>query len=255
MFFPFLEKVWGNILPCMALLVLVVSPVWAEPDPGRVDSYGRLINRKKQSVQILLPDKNLIQLPGRADNFQQRNRLRALEPTRTIRHILPDGKVVFQNGRSATMRGCFFPKGSAIQTTPVWLEWEARLANQSVRLVFEEETRNASGELCAYMFLADGRLLNEELLKEGLCLLDTRTTLSPQYTERFKRAAEQGKKNRQQLRHADQPPEDRELSKYSRGFSGITAGNAALDRAQRPGENQFPRSDLPSGHGNQPPHP
>ncbi len=246
---------WGKNLPCMVLLVLIAGHAQAEGDPGRVDAYGRVLNRKDQSVQVILPDKNTIPLPGKVSDLRNPTRLRALEPVRTIRQFLPDGRILFQNGRSVALLGCLFPGDSEKRAALVRRKWEDWLANRSVRLVFEEETRNASGELSAYVFLADGRLLNEELLKEGVCLLDMQAVLSPQYAERFQRAAAGEKQGILRTNHAYPPTQDSEFPKYPRRFSGFNSGSAAPDRAQRPGENKSSRGGLPAGNRHQPPYP
>jgi micrococcal nuclease len=41
-------------------------------------------------------------------------------------------------------------------------------ANAVVSLEFDKQIYDSSGRLCAYVYLADGRMLNEILLKEGL---------------------------------------------------------------------------------------
>lgn len=67
-----------------------------------------------------------------------------------------------------------------------------------VRLEFDVQERDKYGRLLAYVWLSDGRMLNEVLLKEGYAML---LTIPPnvKYVGRFQKALEQAKRNKKGL--------------------------------------------------------
>jgi micrococcal nuclease len=76
---------------------------------------------------------------------------------------------------------------------------EAREFNQSVlqgtlRLEKDRSNRDQFGRLLRYVFLADGRMVNEEMLKLGLARLKNYPA-DRRYQARFKQAADDARKN------------------------------------------------------------
>ncbi len=63
----------------------------------------------------------------------------------------------------------------------------------SVSLEFDVERRDRYRRLLAYVYLKDGRMLNEEIVKAGYANL---LTIPPQYQERFLKAYREARENR-----------------------------------------------------------
>lgn len=255
-----------QVLPILAGLATLLGAACAEPDPGRVDAFGRRVNRDGKSIQYIRADPQAsspeLMLPPHLPPTQ----LRALEVMRTIRKMRPEGTLIFRNGHRMALLGCRHDPDLPETLQSKRKVLEKALEGKVVRLVMDEEVRNASGELAAYVFLQDGTLLNETLLREGLCNLDTRTPLSSQYSLRFKKAAETGLKARSKaVRHTDsgtriktrknaaanaQPPE---LPEYSRGFVGLSSGSTTALRTKRAREDKPSGGSVFPGHSNQSP--
>jgi hypothetical protein len=251
----------GKILPSLVLLTLLQALGYAESTPGFVNATGRKINREDKLIQYILPDPGIRSSSGSWSPLQPETRLRPIEPFRTIRGFLPDGRLSLHNGRTISLRGCRFTREKSLEA------WEERLKGKIVRLVFEEETHNASGELSAFVFLSDQRLLNEVLIREGLYTLDRNVRLSPQYRLRFEQAEGESFRNahnqgidskrkttltvRPQFHHESTESIHPEPSQYRRGFTGFSLTSPqpqepgeittpALGGQKRAGENQSP---------------
>ncbi len=213
----------------------------AEQDPGRVDAFGRNVNRAGRSIQYILPDPNAISPNAKVSPLTPPSRVRAIESMRTIRDWFADGNLIFKNGRKAALLGCKMEPQRSTALEQKRKEWREKLRGRIVRLVFDEKLRNASGELAAYVFFGDGTLLNEELLREGLCVLDTRTPLSPQYSLRFKAAAEQARSSTPGLeKNASTAAPSSKLPEHLQGFTGLSPRTSNPVRAKRTGKNQSP---------------
>ena len=230
-----------QILPILAGLLTFLGTVAAEPDPGRVDAFGRTTNRIDHSVQYILPDPNASSPSAEVSPLASPSRVRAIESFRTIRDWFPDGSLIFRNGRKAALLGCKMETRISPALEKRQKEWRGKLRGKVVRLVFDEHLRNASGELAAYVFLGDGTLLNEVLLREGLCVLDTRTPLSPQYSLRFKAATEQARSSTSGLENnASAAAPTSKLPEYIRGFTGLSPRASTSVGAKRTGQDQSP---------------
>lgn len=230
-----------QIFPILAGLFLFLNAMSAEPDPGRVDAFGRRITREGKSIQYIRADPGANSPAAKVSPLSPPSQLRAIEAMRTVREWLPEGTLIFKNGRKAAFLGCKPNPERSPAHAKRRKVWERKLPGKVVRLVFDEETRNASGELAAYVFLPDGTLLNEALLREGLCVLDTQAVLSPQYSLRFKAAAEQARSftpgTEIDAATATQSPK---LPEYSRGFTRLSPRSATPLGTKRPGEDQSP---------------
>ncbi len=280
----------GQILPILAGLVTLLGTAIAEPDPGRVDAFGRRINHEDKSIQYIRADPQAASPETKVSPLLPPTQLRAIEAMRTIRNISPDGTLILKNGHKMSLLGCTQAPidGSILEIKRKALNQE--LEGKVVRLVFDEETHNADGDMAAYAFLPDGTLLNEVMLREGLYKLDTQATLSSQYALRFEKAAEMGLKARSKAAvkaKAKATPESKakatalaealaaaktkpgtkvkiknnevtaahspKLPKYHRGLAGIPPGSTATLRTKRTGQDKPSGSTLFSGDRDKPP--
>jgi hypothetical protein len=190
-----------------------------------------------------------------------RTELHAIEPVRTIREALPDGRIMLRGGRPITLIGCIPDTSSTAQVKSGWKKWSERLPGKVIRLLFEKRTRNEDGDLAAHAFLSDGRLLNELLLVEGLARLDTQANLSPQYRLRFQKAEEHARESgvglwsgtKQNGLYENSLSRNTELSEYRSGFLGIPPGTAASHWKERSGEDEPARGHLFPRNSHQPP--
>src|SRR2546426_2953336 len=75
----------------------------------------------------------------------------------------------------------------------------------SVRVETDVQTHDRFGRLLAYVFLRDGRMVNEELVREGWAMV---LTIPPnvRYAERFVRAQQDARRHRRGLWSSSAPP-------------------------------------------------
>jgi micrococcal nuclease len=82
-------------------------------------------------------------------------------------------------------------------TTPLELEafrfTKDLVEGKSVRLEFDTERRDDSNVLTAYVFLPDGKMLNEEVLRQGYAELKLRMP-NMKYAERLRKAYQEARK-------------------------------------------------------------
>lgn len=183
------------------MLSAVTLPANSQPDPGLVDGLGRRTNGQKHSIRYILPDPAFEGPKSELHPLLPPSKLRAIEPVRIVREILLDGRLMLRGGRAVAFLG-IVPEASSSLTVvrEAWKMGSTELAGKAVRLVFEQETHNASGELAAYVFkpegsiFSGGRLLNETFLEEGLARVDSDAALSPQYRRRFQVAEDRAKR-------------------------------------------------------------
>lgn len=114
-------------------------------------------------------------------------------PLRAVRRVVDGDTLALADGRLVRLIGVNAPEidHEARLAEPMGLEardFVSRLIPPAgVRLEFDLETKDRHGRTLAYVFLPDGRMLNEELLREGLAYcLPTPPNLK--YDERLLRA-------------------------------------------------------------------
>jgi hypothetical protein len=252
----FRPRMQWKILPLLAIFAGLATPCWAEPDPGFVDALGRRENALGKSIQYNLPDLGVLEDGEDLQPLLPPAQIRAIEPFRTVRRVLPDGRLLLHGGRTVALLGVTVPNPLSLSQLKAWENLDERLADKMVRLVFEKTTRNASGEMAAYLFLSNGRLLNEIVLREGMGVLDTAAELSPQYRLRFEKASRLAQspedpgimpEKNTVPQDASRKTPDPEFSQYRNGFLGVPPGTDPPGWAKRSGENQslggglFPR--------------
>lgn len=71
--------------------------------------------------------------------------------------------------------------------------------SQSVRLEFDRDKYDRYGRLLAFVFLSDGRMLNEELIKNGYALAYLRFDFNEQYQAKFRQAQQYARAARKGL--------------------------------------------------------
>jgi hypothetical protein len=258
----------GKFLPLAVALSALAPTLSAEPDPGPVDGLGRRTEEMDRSIRYILPDPAFEGPKSDLHPLLPPSRLRAIEPVRIVREVLPNGRLMLAGGRPVAFIG-IVPEASSSLTSVLegWRRWGERLKGKAVRLVFEQETRNASREMAAYVFVPEetlfsgGKLLNETLLAEGLARVDKDAALSPQYRRRFQVAEDRAKalslgiwageeSTKQNAPALALPPE---FSQHRRGFLGLRAGAADLGGKKRAGEDEPARSGLFPRYRHQPP--
>lgn len=236
----------GKFLPVLVVLATWTGVAYAEPAPPRVGANGRAITREGKSIQVIAPDEK--SSGEKVKGFKplpQPPSIRGFESFRTVREFLPTGTLVFHNGREIGLLGLVFEPTAELVQSRAYLRWSRDLSGKTVRLVFDEATHDSRGDRMAYVFLGDGRLLNEVFLAESLARVDTKQSLSPEYALRFQRAEASSVRKRAESEqrvgwNAGLQPQDTELPERPRGFLGVSAGTATLDRWKRGGENQSP---------------
>jgi micrococcal nuclease len=72
------------------------------------------------------------------------------------------------------------------------------MSSTTVKMEFDVQRRDKYGRLLAYLYLSDGRMLNEEIVKAGYANL---MTIPPnvKYQERFLKAYREARKNKRGL--------------------------------------------------------
>lgn len=92
----------------------------------------------------------------------------------TVQQVIDGDTVVLDDGRKVRYVGIDTPELGKIDHPPEFLAEAARGENsrltlhQPVRLEFDAERYDQYGRTLAYVFLADGRLVNAELVRAGL---------------------------------------------------------------------------------------
>jgi len=173
-------------------------------------------------------------------------RVRGIEPVRIVRELLPDGRLVLAGGRTLSLLGCRHTTSPTKKAGESWKQWSGEIAGKQVRLVFEEETRNASGELTAYVHRLDGPLLNEVFLAEGMLELDKAASLSPKYHRRLRKAKQRSfwtavrQKRKSRGNDAAHPFNRSQLPEHRGGFSGFSPRKPGPGGRERSGEDQSP---------------
>jgi hypothetical protein len=259
-FSEFLRLLSRKILPLAAGVALLALSPQAEPDPGYVDGLGLAVDKMGRVRRYNLPDPAF---EKREDlkPILSRSELRAIEPVRTIREVLPDGRIMLKGGRPIALIGCIPDTTSTAQAKSGWKKWSGKLPGKVLRLLFEKQTRDRNGDLAAYAFLSDGRLLNELLLLEGLARLDTQANLSPQYRLRYQKAEEHARESgtglwsgtKQIGLYENSLSRNTKLSEYRNGFLGIPPGATTSDRQERSGKDESARGHLFPRDSHQPP--
>lgn len=99
------------------------------------------------------------------------------EKSAFVRYIIDGDTIVLKNGTKVRYRGINAPEIPHRDTPGESLGWEATRRNRQlvqgrlVRLVQDDEKRDRFGRLLAYVFLPDGRMVNEILVREGLAFI------------------------------------------------------------------------------------
>lgn len=94
--------------------------------------------------------------------------------TAVVRHVIDGDTIVLSTGEKVRYLGINAPKIPHEEESGEPLGWEATTRNRSlvsrklVRLEGDTESRDQFGRRLAYVFLQDGRLVNEILVREGL---------------------------------------------------------------------------------------
>lgn len=94
-----------------------------------------------------------------------------------VRHVIDGDTIVLKKGTKIRYRGINTPEIPHKDTSGEPLGWEATRRNRqlvqgrTVRLVQDDEKRDRFGRLLAYVFLPDGRMVNEILVREGLAFV------------------------------------------------------------------------------------
>jgi micrococcal nuclease len=91
-----------------------------------------------------------------------------------VRHVYDGDTILLENGRCVRYLGIDTPETGSGEVPPEFLAEAARAFNEravrgrSLRLVYGLQKRDRHGRWLAYVYLPDGRMLNEELLRRGL---------------------------------------------------------------------------------------
>ena len=99
------------------------------------------------------------------------------EKSAFVRHVIDGDTIVLKKGTKIRYRGINTPEIPHKDTPGEHLGWEATRRNRqlvqgrTVRLVQDDEKRDRFGRLLAYVFLPDGRMVNEILVREGLAFV------------------------------------------------------------------------------------
>jgi micrococcal nuclease len=96
------------------------------------------------------------------------------EKSAFVRYVIDGDTIVLKNGTKVRYRGINSPEIPHKDTPGESFGWEATRRNRqlvqgmTVRLVQDDEKRDRFGRLLAYVFLPDGQMVNEILVREGL---------------------------------------------------------------------------------------
>ena len=99
------------------------------------------------------------------------------EKSAYVRYIIDGDTIVLKNGTKVRYRGINSPEIPREDTPGEVLGWAATRLNRQlvkgrlVRLVQDDEKRDRFGRLLAYVFLPDGRMVNEILVREGMAFV------------------------------------------------------------------------------------
>jgi len=94
-----------------------------------------------------------------------------------VHHVIDGDTIVLKKGTKVRYRGINTPETPDKDTPGEPLGWEATRRNgqlvqgRTVRLVQDDEKRDRFGRLLAYVFLPNGRMVNEILVREGLAFV------------------------------------------------------------------------------------
>ena len=94
-----------------------------------------------------------------------------------VRHVIDGDTIVLKKGTKVRYRGINSPEIPHEDTPGEPMGWEATRRNRqlvqgrTVRLVQDDEKRDRFDRLLAYVFLPDGRMVNEILVREGLAFI------------------------------------------------------------------------------------
>ena len=136
-------------LPRVVVLSAFSVCAVAQPDPGPVDGLGRRTDGLDRSIRYILPDPVFEGPRSELHPLLPPSRLRAIEPMRTVREILPEGRLLLRGGRAVAFLGIVLDASPSAAVRENWRIRSAELAGKAVRLVFEQETQNANRELAA----------------------------------------------------------------------------------------------------------
>jgi endonuclease YncB( thermonuclease family) len=109
-----------------------------------------------------------------------------------VRFVYDGDTILLENGRRIRYLGIDTPERGSEEAPPEFLAEAAKAFNQkavrgvSLRLEFDRQRKDHHGRWLAYVYLPDGRMLNEELLREGLA----RVLAVPPNLEQFERLVE-----------------------------------------------------------------
>ena len=107
------------------------------------------------------------------------------EKSAFVRHVIDGDTIVLKKGTKIRYRGINTPEIPHKDTPGEPLGWEATRRNRqlvqgrTVRLVQDDEKRDRFGRLLAYVFLPDGQMVNEILVREGLAFFCSSEKRSP----------------------------------------------------------------------------
>jgi hypothetical protein len=260
---PFIECWWWKVIPLVVICACWLGSALAEPFPGYTDSSGIHTNRLDKVYPIILSDpKGIAIQPGELRPLRQEKGILPMESFRNVRSVSANASLMLAGGRTIHLLGCLALASAEEKIKAGWQKWDNHLRGKTIRLLFDRETRSQGNDLTAWVYLMDGRLLNEEVLAEGLARLDSKAVISQEYADRLKRAAVRqetpadkssqpattapvGAKSGGFWRypgqdHADQKSPDQEFQKHPGGFSGVSSRGATPGGAQRSGQDQSP---------------
>lgn len=113
---------------------------------------------------------------------------------RVCKRAVDGDTIVLENGERVRMLGVDTPELHHPVKPVQYFAREARafvqsrVANRRVWLEYDQPRRDRYGRTLAYVFLADGTLLNLELIERGYGFAYTRYPFRADYMERFRRA-------------------------------------------------------------------
>jgi micrococcal nuclease len=99
------------------------------------------------------------------------------EKSAFVLHVIDGDTIVLKNGTKIRYRGINSPEIPHKDTPGEPLGWESTKCNRQlvegrlVRLVQDDEKSDRFGRLLAYVFLPDGRMVNEILVRKGLAFV------------------------------------------------------------------------------------
>jgi len=171
------------IIRLLLLIFFLSSPVWASDDSDDLFNFSKkqeevLVVKVIASDLIVLEDGRHVKLIG-------------IESVGVVKHQYPK----------------YDEKGHLIEVPvepTISLEEQALtyaqdlLENKKVKLEYDVDAQDASGYLCAYVYLPDGRMANVELLRMGFVKL---RIIPPnvKYEDKFSEAYQEAKKEKRGL--------------------------------------------------------